>query len=156
MINSLQCKSSVNTMVETIRNRSIANISDLENNCPEYVKAPILDINIFQGLRESIDDDSLFSDLVTVYLGSAESLIDAIQVAFTNQNATAFSRASHTLKSTSASIGAIKLSEISRYFEKNSNLSAIDVAPELLEHLIGEYDRAIAEIRLFVLKSMAE
>jgi HPt (histidine-containing phosphotransfer) domain-containing protein len=143
-------------MVEAITNRAVAKISDLENNCPEYVNAPVLDIDIFQGLRESIDDDSLFSDLVTVYLGSAESLIDAIQVAFSDQNAPAFSRASHTLKSTSASIGAMKLSEISRYFEKNSNLDAIDLAPELLEHLIGEYDLAIAEIQVFVLKSMAE
>jgi HPt (histidine-containing phosphotransfer) domain-containing protein len=143
-------------MVETITNRAIANISDLENNCPEYVKAPILDINIFQGLRESIDDDSLFSDLVTVYLGSAESLIDAIQVAFSDQNAPAFSRASHTLKSTSASIGAMKLSEISRYFEKKSNIGLIAISPELLNHLISEYDLAIAEIRMFVLKCMAE
>jgi hypothetical protein len=50
-------------MVETITNRAIANISDLENDCPEYVNAPILDIVIFQGLRESIGDDLLFSDL---------------------------------------------------------------------------------------------
>ncbi len=143
-------------MVETITNRAIANISDLENDCPEYVNAPILDIDIFQGLRESIGDDLLFSDLVTVYLGSAEDLLEAIQSAFIAQNAPAFGRASHTLKSTSASIGAIKLSEISRYFEKKSNTGLITIAPELLNHLISEYDRAIAEIRLFVLKSMAE
>ena len=143
-------------MVETITNRAIANISDLENNCPEYVNAPILDIVIFQGLRESIGDDLLFSDLITIYLGSAEDLIEAIQAAFIAQNAPAFSRASHTLKSTSASIGAIKLSEISRYFEKKSNTGLIAISPELLNHLISEYDRAIAEIRLFVLKSMAE
>jgi HPt (histidine-containing phosphotransfer) domain-containing protein len=143
-------------MVETITNRAIANISDLENDCPEYVNAPILDIDIFQGLRESIGDDLLFSDLVTVYLGSAEDLLEAIQAAFIAQNAPAFGRASHTLKSTSASIGAMKLSEISRYFEKKSNTGLIAIAPELLNHLISEYDRAIAEIRMFVLKSMVE
>jgi HPt (histidine-containing phosphotransfer) domain-containing protein len=155
-MSSLQCKSLVNTMVEAITNRAIANISDLRNNCPEYVNAQILDIDIFQGLRESIGDDLLFSDLVTIYLGSAEDLIDAIQVAFTAQNATAFSIASHTLKSTSSSIGAIKLSQIGRYFEKIGKTGEITIAPELLDLLINEYDRAIAEIRLFVLKSMAE
>jgi HPt (histidine-containing phosphotransfer) domain-containing protein len=143
-------------MVEPITNQAIATISDLENNCPEYINAQVLDVDIFQELRETIGDDLLFSDLVTVYLGSAENLIDAIQAAFTAQNATAFNRASHTLKSTSASIGTIKLSEIGRYFEKNSNTGPIAIAPELLEYLISTYDHAIAEIRLFVLKSMAE
>jgi HPt (histidine-containing phosphotransfer) domain-containing protein len=143
-------------MVETITNRAIANILDLENNCPEYVNAPSLDIDIFQGLRESISDDLLFADLVTVYLGSAEGLIDAIQVAFTDQNATEFRLASHTLKSTSASIGAVKLSQISRYFEKIGKTGKITISTELLDHLINEYDRAIAEIQAFVSKSMAE
>ena len=143
-------------MVETITNRAIANISDLQNNCSEYVNAQILDINIFQGLRESIDDDLLFSDLVTIYLSSAEDLLDSIQSAFASQNAKAFSLASHTLKSTSASIGAIKLSQMGRYFEKNSNNGTIAISHELLRHLTSEYDRAIAEIRVFVLKSMAE
>jgi len=143
-------------MVEPITNQVIATIWDLENNCPEYINAHILDVDIFQSLRESIDDDLLFSDLVTTYLGSAEDLIDAIQAAFTAQNTTAFNRASHTLKSTSASIGTIKLSEIGRYFEKNSNTGAIAIAPELLEYLISTYDHAIAEIKVFILESMAK
>ena len=143
-------------MVEAITNQAIANISDLENNCPEYVTAQILDVDIFQGLRESISDDLLFSDLVTIYLNSAENLLDSIQAAFASQNAKAFSLASHTLKSTSASIGAVKLSQISRYFEKNSNNDTIAISHELLQHLTSEYDRAIAEIQVFVLKSMAE
>ena len=143
-------------MVETINNQAIATIWNLENNCPEYINAKILDVDIFQGLRESIDDDLLFSDLVTTYLGSAEDLIDAIQVAFTAQNANAFSIASHTLKSTSASIGAIKLSQMGRYFEKIGKTGEITIAPELLDQLVSEYDRAIAEIKVFILKSMAE
>jgi histidine phosphotransfer protein HptB len=143
-------------MVHNIKDRAITDVWDLENNFPEYIDAQTLDMDIFQGLREIIDDDLLFSDLVTIYLGSAENLINAIQVAFANHNATAFMIASHSLKSTSASIGAMKLTQICRYFEKIGKTDEITIPSELLEHLVSEYDRVIAEIQSFVLKSVAE
>jgi len=49
--------------------------------------------------------------LVTIYLNSAENLLAEIRLAFINQDASKFSLASHSLKSTSASIGADKLSQ---------------------------------------------
>ncbi|MEI6065409.1 MAG: Hpt domain-containing protein, partial [Pseudanabaena sp. ELA748] len=95
-------------MFEQLDNNAIAKLLDH----PEFVILPTLDLAAFQDLRETIGDDGAFCDLVTIYFNSAETLIDTIQLALTNQDADKFTLAAHSLKSTSASIGASRLSRI--------------------------------------------
>jgi HPt (histidine-containing phosphotransfer) domain-containing protein len=129
---------------------------ELVHGFPEYITAKTLDVSIFSSLRKSINDDLGFSDLVTIYLNSAEDLLRAIQIAFENQDGKKLSIAAHSLKSTSASIGAIKLSYASKYIEKICKDGEMSVSIELINLLNNEYDRVITEIRASVIVFMSE
>lgn len=143
-------------MVENIENKTIVDISLIVKSYPEFVDLPTLNVEIFQGLRQSINDDLVFSDLATVYLNSAEELLIEIQLAFTNQDANKFGLASHSLKSTSASIGAIRLSQICKYMEQVGKTGKITVSSDILHLLTNEYGQVIEAIRISVIEFMAE
>jgi HPt (histidine-containing phosphotransfer) domain-containing protein len=143
-------------MVENIEANAIADISEIVKKYPEFVNLRTLDIHIFQDLRQSIGDDLVFSDLVTIYLSSAENLLAEIQLAFVNQDVSKFCLASHSLKSTSASIGAMRLSYVSKYFEKVSKTGDLPVTSQLLNLLTEEYDKVIKAIQISVIEFMAE
>ncbi|PZO43342.1 MAG: hypothetical protein DCF19_05185 [Pseudanabaena frigida] len=143
-------------MIDNIEDHAVNKVFDLVNVCPEFVDAQTLDIEIFQDLRLAIGEDLVFSDLVTVYLSSAETLLDSIQTAFTSHDVKAFSLAAHSLKSTSASIGANRLSQICRYFEKNAKTGEITIAPEFLVLLVNEYEAVINAIQACIITFMSE
>lgn len=136
-------------MFEQPDNNEIAKLLDH----PEFVILPTLDINTFQKLRETIGDDGVFRDLVTIYFNSAETLIDAIQLALNNQDADKFTLAAHSLKSTSASIGASRLSRICKQLEKTVNIGNIGgFTIEIIDLLNDEYKQAIAAIKVHILE----
>jgi HPt (histidine-containing phosphotransfer) domain-containing protein len=143
-------------MSENVEDNAIAKVVNLLHDHLDIVNAKTLDLDVFQYLRRSIDDDRAFSDLVTTYLDSAEILIESIQVAFVNQDASKFFIAAHSLKSTSASIGAIKLSKICRYFEEIGKTGEITISAEILKLLDDEYRAVTTPIQACVLAFMPE
>ena len=143
-------------MPENVEDNAIAKANSLKPDYPEFMDLPTLEISLFQDLRETIDDDLIFSDLVTIYLNSAENLIDEIQAAFTNQDANKFAIAAHSLKSTSASIGATRLSQISKYLEKVGKTGEITVSVDILNLLNNEYTDVIKAIQTLILEFMAQ
>ncbi|PZU99735.1 MAG: hypothetical protein DCE90_00075 [Pseudanabaena sp.] len=131
-------------------------LAEFINNHPEFNDLPILDLEVFQDLRLSIDDDLMFSDLVTIYLNSAETLIDEIQIALNNQDVGKFSISCHSLKSTSASIGARKLSYLCKFLEKTSKTGGFNnISIGYFYLIIKEYDQAIAKIQTNVISFMS-
>jgi HPt (histidine-containing phosphotransfer) domain-containing protein len=143
-------------MFEDIEDNAIANMFDLLHNYPELMNLQTLDVAMFQELRETIGDDLIFSDLVTIYLNSAENLMVSIQDAITNQDAGKLVISSHSLKSTSASIGATRLSQISKYLEKVGRTGATSVSSEVLNLLNNEYTEVITAIKTCILEFMSE
>ena len=143
-------------MIENGEDNATAKAINLMHDYPEFMNLQTLDILLFQGLRASIGDDLFFSDLVTTYLNSAENMIDEIQAAFTDQDACKFAIASHTLKSTSASIGAARLSLICNYLEKGSKTTEIRVSSDILILLNNEYNEVIKVIKTLILEFMAQ
>ncbi len=135
---------------------TISKAINLLHSYPEFMDLPTLDLSAFQDLRETIGDDLIFSDLVTLYLNSAENLMDEIQIAFTGQDAYKLLISSHSLKSTSASIGAIKLSQISKYLEKVGKTGEITVSTDILNLLNNEYTEVIRAIQTRILEFMAQ
>ncbi len=143
-------------MVENIETKAIIDISTIVQNYPEFADLPTLDVDTFQGLRQSINDDLAFSDLVTIYLNSAENLLEEIQIAFANQDPIQFSLSAHSLKSTSASIGAVRLSQICKYFERVGKTGKITVSSDFLHLLTNEYEQVIQAIQVSLIEFMAE
>lgn len=143
-------------MVENIETKAIIDISKIVKNHPEFFDLPTLNVDTFQGLRQSIDDDLMFSDLVTIYLNSAENLLEEIQIAFANQDSSQFSLSAHSLKSTSASIGAVRLSQICKYLEQVGKTGNINISSDILHLLTNEYEQVIRAIQVRVIEFMAE
>jgi histidine phosphotransfer protein HptB len=143
-------------MLDNVKDNAIAKAISRSHDYPEFKNLQTLDIALFQDLRESIDDDLIFSDIVTIYLNSAENLMDEIQAAYTDQDAHKFAIASHSLKSTSASIGATRLSQISRYLEKVGKTGEIRVSTDILHLLNNEYTEVIKAIQTRILEFMAQ
>jgi len=143
-------------MFENMQDNAVTKTFKILHSYPDLVNLQTLDISIFQDLRLAIGNDLFFSDLVTIYLSSAENLIESIQIAFANQNVSEFNLAAHSLKSTSASIGATRLSAICRHLEKNSQTGKITISSDFLDLVSNEYEQVTAAIKVCIIKFMAE
>ena len=141
---------------ESLKNNEIANSDDLINEYPELAKSPVLDDLTFQELRETIGDDLVFSDLVTVYLSSAESLLESIKAALSNQDTQKIFLSAHSLKSTSASIGALRLAHIARHLEMLGKSKDTENLSKIVDLIIHEYPKMTAALQVLVIELMSE
>jgi HPt (histidine-containing phosphotransfer) domain-containing protein len=81
--------------------------------------APVLDEGVLEDLRASVGDDEAFIiDLVETYVTEGAANLDSIMAAAAAGDPEAIVRPAHTLKSSSASLGAMRLSTIARGIEE--------------------------------------
>jgi HPt (histidine-containing phosphotransfer) domain-containing protein len=80
--------------------------------------APVLDRSVLAELRESVgDDDAFIADLVATYVAEGRDHLGAMDAAAAAGDAAAIVRPAHTLKSSSAALGALRLAQIAREIE---------------------------------------
>jgi HPt (histidine-containing phosphotransfer) domain-containing protein len=92
-----------------------------------HADAPLLDQAVLDELRASTGDDEEFvRDLIETYVEDARSSIEALGDAAAAADAAAVVRPAHTLKSTSASVGAMRLSAICRDIEAAGRDGVVD------------------------------
>src|SRR4029078_5846121 len=78
----------------------------------------LLDLGVVDELRESVGGDAAFvKELVAAYLAETPSYWEAIAAAALANDAAAMVRPAHTLKSSSAAIGAMRLSTVNKELE---------------------------------------
>ncbi|MGZ6341341.1 MAG: Hpt domain-containing protein [Candidatus Limnocylindrales bacterium] len=81
----------------------------------------VLDEAILGNLLETVGGDRTFlAELVEAYLGDSPGLLEAMHAGLRADDRTALRRAAHTLKSTSASMGAIAFAALCREVETNA------------------------------------
>jgi HPt (histidine-containing phosphotransfer) domain-containing protein len=89
----------------------------------------VLDQATLAELRDSVAGDEAFvKELVGAYLAESPGLIDAMAAAAANGDADGVVRPAHTLKSSSAAIGALRLSAISKQVEHAARDGHVDEA----------------------------
>jgi HPt (histidine-containing phosphotransfer) domain-containing protein len=77
-----------------------------------------LDIDALDGLRASVEGDTAFViELIDAFLADSASQLTAIEAAVAAGDADALVRPAHTLKSASATLGAVRLSATARTLE---------------------------------------
>jgi signal transduction histidine kinase/CheY-like chemotaxis protein/HPt (histidine-containing phosphotransfer) domain-containing protein len=81
---------------------------------------PVLDAKVLRDLKEIMEDDYL--SLLQTYLSSAPELIAQVQEAIVRSDVAAMVIPLHSLKSSSANVGAMHLSELAREAEKKARL----------------------------------
>jgi HPt (histidine-containing phosphotransfer) domain-containing protein len=81
-------------------------------------ETPVLDRAVLDELRESVgDDESFIADLAATYVEEGSGHFAAMDAAAAAGDASAIVRPAHTLKSSSAALGAMRLAQIARDIE---------------------------------------
>jgi HPt (histidine-containing phosphotransfer) domain-containing protein len=92
---------------------------------------PILDETVLAELMASTGNDLAFvRDLVETYLAEAPAQVEGIVLALAGADAAALVRPAHTLKSSSATMGAARLSAIARRLEMAGRSGALDASTQ--------------------------
>jgi len=112
---------------------------------------PALDMAAFERLLEITGGDVEFLDeLVDTYLDDAETQLAAMRQAVADDDAAAILRPAHTLKSSSANVGAMTVSDLCRDLESDARTGAVpDMAArvEACRTALGESRTALLATR---------
>ncbi len=107
----------------------------------------VLDHGVLDELLASLGGDTAFlAELIDTYLSDAPSLLAQLHSALTAQSADEFRRAAHTLKSSSASLGAYSLSATAKEMELMGKEGKLDSAGEKLSLAEAEFGRIRDEL----------
>jgi PAS domain S-box-containing protein len=98
----------------------------------------IVDRHVLQTIENELAeyDAEMCAELIDCYLEDAPNLLNVIQSALNERNAIALKRAAHTLKSSSAAIGAIDFAKLCEQLEK----SGLENAAVLISQLTHQYE----------------
>ncbi len=93
--------------------------------------------------------DSLLNRIIKLFLDESADLQDQIGAAVAQANADALRKSAHSLKSSSANVGALQVSEISRDLEvagRNGDLSRTESLYDALRDALGQADAELRRI----------
>ncbi|SDW53992.1 Hpt domain-containing protein [Thiocapsa roseopersicina] len=86
----------------------------------------VIDTTVLDDIRDLMEDD--FADLVRRFLEDSADLIDQLDQGIARGDADAVYRAAHTLKSSSAALGALALSDRAKHLEALGRSGVLDGA----------------------------
>jgi len=108
----------------------------------------VIDRETLDGLVASTDM-AFVKELIDAYLEDSPELISALQESLAAGKGVEFTRAAHTLKSSSASVGAAGLSALAKELELMAKESNLGGAGPKVEQLAGLYQRTQAALMAF-------
>ena len=85
------------------------------------------------------DDPDMLSDIIGLYFKGADDMLDTLQQAIAGKDAEAMRIAAHTLKSSSANMGARQLADLCREMEELGRAGSLDGSVDLLAGINREY-----------------
>jgi len=114
----------------------------------DEVFSDALDRSVLASLRELQDDGDpdIVAEVGGLFLEHSPQKIAAILKAVENGDAKGLQTAAHSLKSSSAYVGAMRLSELSRELEMMGRSQVMDGAEEKAERLNREYKQVMMEL----------
>jgi histidine phosphotransfer protein HptB len=114
----------------------------------------ILDRSAIENLLASVGGDREFlNELIDTYFDDTPALFSQMEAALAGGDAPTFQRAAHSLKSNSASFGAMALSGIAKQLESMGKAGDLSAVRGLLDQAASEYERV--QTALQILRSEA-
>ena len=109
-----------------------------------------IDAKVLQSFRNMVNEnaESILAEMIDCYLEDAPNLLQAIASAVAQKDASALRQAAHTLKSSSATLGATTLSHLCKDLEVMSRTGRIEGELDKLLQLEAEYERVKAALEL--------
>jgi len=124
---------------------------------PAPVAAPagdVLDTDVVRDLLDVMGDE--FTDLVRVYLEDTPKSLAALEQAAARGDKEGLIAPSHSLKSTSANLGALTLSELAKRLEHGARGGTLgDEAPVIVTEIKRTFQRVNVELNALLAKSAA-
>ncbi len=106
-----------------------------------------IDRAVLDGLLETVGDDREFlGELLQTYFDDAPKLLEAMHATLDAGDADWFRRAAHSLKSNSASFGAMQLSRMCKELEDMGKAGTLDGAGARITRVEQEYTRVRAAL----------
>lgn len=109
----------------------------------------VLDPQVLQDLRElgGEDDPGLLNELIGMFLDDAPRRLGDITGGLASGDVKTLERAAHTLKSSSANIGAVSLSALCRQIEEIARQNRTDGLAPLVESASRDFEKVAAELK---------
>jgi signal transduction histidine kinase/CheY-like chemotaxis protein/HPt (histidine-containing phosphotransfer) domain-containing protein len=96
---------------------------------------------------QTADGTELAAKIVQMFISQTPSLFDSARAAQASGNARDLRRAAHTLKSTSATVGATNLARLAAALEFDAEAGRIEQAPETLTLMQSDFERVVQALR---------
>jgi HPt (histidine-containing phosphotransfer) domain-containing protein len=101
-------------------------------------------------LRKTFDDDTVLTELYTMYISDATKRLEEIHQAVGAKDAQRCSRVAHTLKGSSGNVGAGQMRDLAARLEKHDWTADAAGAEALVGALDAEFMRVQAFVREFL------
>ncbi len=106
---------------------------------PEKAMPSVLDRAKLDALHRAMGED--FVELIPAYLGDASAILEKLPLALEGEDAKEVRRLAHSLKSTSANVGALALSEQAGELEAEAKDGDLSAAMRRIESLATLFER---------------
>ncbi len=123
--------------------------SEVNEITPNAGNAPVLNPVLLDQIR-SLDPSGgaeLINKILHAFLNSADDQMQKLEDAFLNEDADSLGRIAHSLKSSSANIGAKSLSEMFKKLEAHGRAGELAHAKALQANMFQHYQHVLTEIR---------
>jgi HPt (histidine-containing phosphotransfer) domain-containing protein len=108
------------------------------------VPSSVLDSSVLKELYEIMDDD--FVTVLESYRNNAPTLIGTIKTAVKEKDMEKLVRPAHSLKSSSANLGAMELSSLARELELKGRQNDTSNLKDVYDQVIDSYRRTMTEL----------
>ena len=111
-------------------------------------QSDILDLSVIENLRalSPDDNDEFFREIAGIFFEDTPQRLAELDQCLAAGDAARFSRTAHSIKGSSANLGAIKVSGIAEQLEHRSRKDGLAGLAPLLPSLRAEYELAKAEL----------
>jgi two-component system, sensor histidine kinase and response regulator len=116
---------------------------------PAPPSTPALDPEIFAGLLELTDgeDDSFVLELFDSYVNTYARCTSGMREALAGDDADALRAHAHTLKGSSANVGAVHLAELAKELQQRGEEGRLDEVRAWIEAIEAEFERVLEAVR---------
>ena len=120
------------------------------SKCQQKVTDQVIDAKAMQVLRDMAGEDAagVLAEVIDAYLEDTPKLLQAIEEAIIQGNAVALERAAHTLKSSSATLGAMTLSKLCKELEAMARAGMTESISEKVSPIEAEYQKVKAALEI--------
>ena len=110
---------------------------------------PVVDPETIRYLRELSpgDNGAFLREIIGIFIADTPLRIAELEESLRASDAEKFARAAHSIKGSSANLGAAALRAVAAQLEERSRVEPASTLGPLLESLKAEYARAEAELR---------